>query len=146
MWHFIDTTIHQHHIHWHFGLTRAWTPSIFRMNIHASKIPDHGSYVDIFLWKVIIHFCPVNKARYCWFPYNWRKYYCYHQNSKYFLLPFINGNHNIGLFSIAPHLVITLPAKSNSNLFAIAWKSDNYCYHINFRERAIKKEAKTDTN
>jgi hypothetical protein len=36
-------------------------------------------------------------------------------------------------------------AKSNGNLFAIALrarKSDNYRYRDNFRERAIKKEAK----
>ena len=41
-------------------------------------------------------------------------------------------------------------AKSNGNLFAIAFKSDNYRYRDswksdNFRERAIKKEQRTDT-
>ena len=94
-------------------------------------------------------------------------------------LPFKNGHHNIGLFSIASHLVIALPtlryqklsllisliqflyefcdinscrsftllkalAKSNGNLFAIAFKSEkgDSWKRDNFRERGIKKEAK----
>ena len=41
-------------------------------------------------------------------------------------------------------------AKSNGNLFAVAFKSDNYRYRDswksdNFRERAIKKKQRTDT-
>ena len=43
----------------------------------------------------------IEKAK---FIYSRQKYYCYHQNAKYFLLPFENGN-----FSIAQQIVIAYP-------------------------------------
>ena len=47
--------------------------------------------------------------------YSRRKYYCYHQNAKYF--PYCDSN--IGLFFIAPYLVIALQTLVVAlNLFA----------------------------
>ena len=67
--------------------------------------------------------------------YSQRKYYCYHQNAKYFLVPFINSyfsNKVTVIFLLSP-----LRARKCDNYrYCDSWKSDN------FRERAIKKEAK----
>jgi hypothetical protein len=55
--------------------------------------------------------------------------------------PLIYCNSNIGLFPFASYKVIALPTiatarKSDNYRYRDSWKSDN------FRERAIKKEAK----
>ena len=58
--------------------------------------------------------------------YSRRKYYCYHQNAKYFLLPFENGNFsNIAIVTV---ILSLSPLRAR--------KIDN------FRKEAIKKEAK----